>query len=174
MKNNPIREMVEAIERVAVDYPQEKPLMIGSTWNLLTDIVDGSEAEIDGLNTHSENDYRQIITQIHNEADPIEAQALRDLYMDGDVDDPDKALRYLRHVADMIDILYDMYGGRCDIDPHHSMPDEPDDLDEYTVVWTVTPDPDTYTVGEHGICVYDNRTHTFHVKDDVVTLPLEA
>jgi hypothetical protein len=170
MENNPMRDMVEAIERVRKDRPEEVRLLIGSTWNLLMDIVDGSEAEIESLNTHSEDDYRELIKALDGEKTELSKQAFRDLMMGGDVDDPDKALRYMRHVADMIDILYDMYGGRCDIDPHHSLPDEPDDLDEYSVTWEVTPDPDTYTVDEIGLCRYETKIHTFHVSNDVVTL----
>jgi hypothetical protein len=171
MENNPMREMVEAIERVRQERPDEVRLLIGSTWNLLMDIVDASEAEIDSLNTHSEDDYRELIRALDGEQSEEAKQAYRDLMMDGDVDDPDKALRYMRHVADMIDILYDLYGGECDIDPHHSMPDEPDDLDDYRVEWTVTPDPDSYTVDPvHGSCIFETKTHTFHVQADVVTL----
>lgn len=165
MIHNPIRETVEAIERVRVDHPDEIVLMIGVTWNYLNDIVDASESEIDGLNAASENDLREIIESVHNDPDPDD---LRETLMDMTVDDPDRALRFLRHMADMIDILYDAHGGRCDVNIH-SMPDEPDDLDNYDYVWTVTPDPDTYTVDARGMCVYEDVTHTFHVVDDVVT-----
>lgn len=165
MEHNPIREMVKAIERVRVDYPEEMTLMIGVSWNMLNDIVDASESEIDGLNTVEEEDYRNVIKQVAEDENPFE---LREMLMDMTVDDPEKALRFMRHVADMIDILYDAHGGRCDLNIKN-IPDEPDDLDDYQYVWTVTPDPDTYTVDEHGMCVYDDVTHTFHIHNDVVT-----
>lgn len=165
MNNNPIREMVEAIERVRVDHPDEMPLMIGVTWSTLNDVVDASESEIDGLNVVEEDDYRAVIQQVAEDENPYD---LRETLMDMTVDDPDKSLRFLRHVADMIDILYDAHGGRCDVNIH-DMPDEPDDLNDYVYVWTVTPDPDTYTVDDRGMCVYENVTHTFHVSNDVVT-----
>lgn len=170
MENNPIRDMIRDMEIVARDHPDEYPLMIGSTWNLLTDIVDASETEIDGLNTHSEEDYRMLIQQIHD-APENERQELFDMYTDWGPEpiDVEHELRWLRHLASMIDILHDLHGGQCDLQIK-LMADAPDDLDDYDYVWQVIPDTEDYTAEPplHLIRYNNPRTYTFHVHNDTI------
>ena len=167
MDNNPIRDMIQAMERIS-SKPDDQRIMICSLWELLTDIVDGSETEIEGLNTHTEADFRTVLEEVKEDPE------MKDSYGYDPNVDPAVELRWLYHLADMIDILYDLHGGRCDIDPDNLTIDSEhtdiDELDDYEYSITVIPDPDTYTVGEHGSIINTYVTHTFHVEDNHVTL----
>ena len=161
MQNNPMRTTVEAIERVSLEFPYERALMVAGAWDMFQDIIDADESTIDGLNSTDEEGFRQLIQAAKETPD------LREYLNEAGVDDVSKALRWMRHLADMIDILHDLYGGECDLDIKW-MEDEPDDLESYDYVWTVTPDPETYTTDEHGMCLYERKVNTFHVEADVV------
>lgn len=167
MENNPIRDMIQAMDKVS-SRPDDQRVMICAMWELLTDIVDGSETEIEGLNIHTEDDFRTVLEQVRETPKDL------DLYgYDANVD-PAIELRWLYHLADMIDLVFDLYGGNCDIDPKSLTVDsehmDMDELDEYEYEMTVIPDPDDYTVHENGWVIPETKTLKFHVENDVVTL----